>query len=451
MTSASRGRLVGSMLSALLVLGPVSFLVGGSAPAMAAPRCSRTAPSAHHAPGKAARVRGYLHTCPDGTLRLANGRKIRLIGLEYLQMGWGNVNSGKCDRTWKAPPTYAAADMRRWGFNSVALFVSWQNLEPTPPTFDVTKKRIVHHYDTAYLRTLDRTIARFRAARIAVLLVMLQSRWSGAFQDITGEEGSTFTSQCGMGMPTWLYETDGKPAGGGFQMVKAEKAFFRDTAVYGVKDPAGVTRGREKVQNEFIKAWKKVAWRYRSNKAVVGAITLFEAYDILAQPYPGTENLTPTALKLARFHERVGRALRRADPHLVVMYTDRYDTEKHQWSLTRRPRIPNAALASEFYGHPWKPGGLKRMVRYTRHARAWHAPFYIDEWDAFGFMRPDKPEAHDPTWAKDTKSLVLWCKQNQVSWGLSRYGGATRNPAFPKTGTKHRTSRKLLRILRHGF
>src|SRR5919197_4411377 len=184
---SSTGRVSVFLAVAILASLLVScFLVSLPAPPLEASgaRCSSRAPSAWHPPGKAPRIKSWLHACPDGTLRTGRGRKIRLQGLEFLQSGWGNRGTGRCDMAYRFPPRYAAADMGRWGFNSVQLFVSWQNIEPTRPTLNVVTRHLVHHYDETYLATLDRAIRRFHRAGIGVVLSMMQSRWSGAFQNI---------------------------------------------------------------------------------------------------------------------------------------------------------------------------------------------------------------------------------------------------------------------------
>ena len=199
-------------LAATLLLALLQpYSAGAAVMAGAAKRCPSHAGSVGHPPGRAPRIRSSLHACPDGTLRTATGRKIRIEGLDYLQSGWGNTFAGRCNGTATFPPRYAAADMARWGFNAVQLFVSWANLEPTPPGFDPVTKRLIHHYSRPYLRALSRAVARFHRHGVAVVLSMMQSRWSGAFQNI---DAGDRVYPCGVGMPAWIYERTGQPAGG---------------------------------------------------------------------------------------------------------------------------------------------------------------------------------------------------------------------------------------------
>src|SRR5438105_13356526 len=107
-------------LAATLLLALLQpYSAGAAVMAGAAKRCPSHAGSVGHPPGRAPRIRSSLHACPDGTLRTATGRKIRIEGLDYLQSGWGNTFAGRCNGTATFPPRYAAADMARWGFNAV--------------------------------------------------------------------------------------------------------------------------------------------------------------------------------------------------------------------------------------------------------------------------------------------------------------------------------------------
>ena len=320
-------------------------------PASASTSCPARASNASHSPGRAARIRGWLHTCPDGTIRNQWGHKIRLNGLEYFRLGWGATGAGKCNSGWEDLPSSAASDISRWGFNSVELFFSWQNLEPAPPTYDPVNHTLVHHYDPAYLASLDSAIHALTGKGIAVVLVLMQSRWSSAFQDITDAGGVSYP--CGLGTPPWIYEQDNAAAGGGLEMVKAERRFYQDTQM--VHDAAAL--GSETMQTSFTKMWKFLVRRYASNHLVVGAFPMFEAYDILTRSYEGANSVTPAMLDLAGFFERVSHAIHNVNPHLINYFAEQRSKTTHKWALLRRPRIPNGALASEFYMARWPGSG----------------------------------------------------------------------------------------------
>ena len=406
-------------------------------PAQAATRCSRTARNAAHPRGVAARITGWLHTCRDGTIRNAKGRKIRLNGLEYFRLGGGNAGTGKCDHAWTPLPPMAPSAIAGWGFNSVELFFSWQNLEPTPPTFNPVTKKLEHHYDPVYLADLDSAIRQLTSNGLGVVLVLMQSRWSGAFQDITTSDGAYYP--CGVGLPAWIYERNGQAAGNGADMVKAEVSFFQNTQR--VED---VTyKHSETMQTSFIKMWRFLAKHYVRKRRVVGAFPMFEAYDILTRSYQGAENVRPGTIRLASFFERVTRAIHGANPHLVNFFAEQKSRTTGKWAMTRRPRVPNGASATEFYNGRWPGTGKRRLSAHYLRAKRWRYPFYVDEFDAFGMGR-NKPTAF---WQQDTIDMLKWEKGHQVSWSFNSYqpGGLMVMPTWtdPKTD--------LLRALRRGF
>ena len=86
-----------------------------------------------------------------GTSSGATSRFIRHSHHHVTGYEAGNSNAGVCNTPFRPLPSYAAADIARWGFNAAALSISWQNLEPTPPTYDAVKQRLIHHYDRVAL------------------------------------------------------------------------------------------------------------------------------------------------------------------------------------------------------------------------------------------------------------------------------------------------------------
>src|SRR5438105_7118465 len=180
------------------------------------------------------------------------------------------------------------------GFNSAVIYISWANVESRRPTW--RNGHLHHHYNRTYLRALDGVIHGLGRHGVRTILAMANDRWSSAFTNLTLPHG--IVVRCGSGMPAWLYRDGGLRA-----MVKAEKHFF--------------TRGG-KLQRWFARAWRVVAHRYRRNRNVIGADVLHEAYDLLAQSYPGTSGLTPRAMHLSRFYTRVGRAIHHGNRHLLL-------------------------------------------------------------------------------------------------------------------------------------
>jgi len=394
-------------------MAPVSAVAG----APAGSRCLQKAPAAHW-------ITGWLHVCGTTILDQA-GHRVRLTGIEVSSLGWGAGPADPrppCGGTWRPPPSFAYPDIATWGFNSVELFISWANLEPVPPSSG-TDGTVIHHWDDDYLAELDRAIAGFRAHGVAVVLSMLQSRWSASFKDISFSNG--LSTDCGAGMPAWLY-----PRGGGARaMVKAEERFFQN---------------EDGVQSQFLDAWRFIARRYVGDSTVVGVLPLFEAYDVLTQPYPGASALGPADLHLARFFERVARAVHAINPRLLVMVTEQRSRTTRRWALTRRPHVPNGVLTTEFYAGNWIPNGLRRLSDHQERALRWDMPMWIDEFSAFNRTLDF---AVDPNWKRDTRALLAHAKAHGIGWALCGYAAG----GFQRENAVRRPKPGLLPILRAGF
>ena len=350
-------------------------------------------------------IDGWLHRC--GTVIVdSRRRQVRPLSFEVntLVSGAGDQAPAACGH-WAKPPDALYGKVKAWGFNSVELMVTWANLEPKRPTVNADGT-LTHRWDQDYLNVLRQVIEKFHAQGISVILMMLQSRWSPAFRNLTLPNGTV--QPCGIGMPPWLY-----PNGGGIRkMVAAELGFFRNTSTY---------RGKS-VQGLFARAWRQLAARYAANRvvnrAVIGSVLLFEAYDILAQPYPGTSGLRPRDLHLARFYARVGKAVHEANRHLLLIFNDRYDNSTG-FAVTSKPRLANAVYSMEFYASNWVPDGLERMQLYEGRGHGWGLPVWIGEFSAFNHTRLNPDIPRDPYWKRHTIALLTWCIKHRIGWSLS--------------------------------
>jgi hypothetical protein len=377
------------------------------------PTVERSAPVSSRCPGpERARIVGRLHTC-GGVIVDHHNRLIRLKGFTLWHMARdpGLVGAPGC-WDWTMPPIDRFADVARWGFNSIQLEVSWANIEAQPPTVDASG-HVVHHWNHEYLRALDQVIDAAKRHGLAVLLTMTQIRWSSAFRNLKLRHGHV--QACGYGMPPWLY-----PKGGGLHaMVKAERRFFAN---------------RNRIQKGFVAVWRKLARRYRHESPVVGAFILHEAYDLLSGGYPGTSDLSPASLHLARFYEKVGDAIHRVNRHLLVMYSDHSDWRTGQFALTRKPHLSKAVYGVEFYARNWNPDGKTTLARYERRAKVWNKPLWIHEFNAFHI--PYSNDAY-PHWARSTRHLLEHARRHHLSWHYNC------SPDLP--------SGRILRVLRSGL
>jgi aryl-phospho-beta-D-glucosidase BglC (GH1 family) len=346
-------------------------------------------------------ITGWLHVVGT-SLATEQGNAVRLISILVPGLNRGSGiegRSGGCPG-WQPPPAEAYADIPKFGFNSVRLGIAWANLESSPPTRGAGGAP-VHHYNLAYLHAVDAAVRGFTSHGVAVVLDMVQVRWSPAFKQIQLPRGNVY--KCGVGMPAWMY-----PHGGGVtQMVAAERSFFANPSQW----------------TGLIDAWSFLAKRYAKQRLVIGADILNEPYDLLAVDYPGTESLTPATLGLRRFYETVGAAIRQANPNLLLVYEDkRLGAGGSKTALTARPDLPNAVYSVHMYPPSWTtPQGRPLLAYYAAKATAWGAPLWLGEFSAFGFTAPTGPS---PGWAADLRSFVLYCRAHDIGWTIASYSSS---------------------------
>jgi len=368
--------------------------------------------------GSARRIRGWLHT--DGTRIVdAAGRVVRFRGVDVSGMGhgWGSVTPGAgahhCP-SWTPPPASEAAEVARWGFNVVRISFSWSNLEPRAPIGGLVSGG--HRYNLAYVRALSRTVRSFTGRGVAVVLQMAQNNWSPAFH-VAGRNHT----KCGVGMPAWLYGVPSSAlpdrSSGSLTIAAARQSFFRD---------------RDGVQRAYAAAWAFVAARFAADHLVVGA-------DMMNEPF--TLGAFPTSdLRLDRLYETVGRAIRAANPHLLLAFQDSQYLGPGSLALRRPPALPNVVYTFHMYHPVWSPGGLAMTWMYLRRAVAWNVPLWISEFDAFGYASPGGTRVR---WAAQLASMLRFCRVHGVGW--TEFAFAHRWMLDPASG---RVRAGLLRVLR---
>jgi hypothetical protein len=372
---------------------------------------------------RAPRIRAPLRT-RKGNILDRSGRRVRLLSLAFNQLGPGDGQRGKSARgctSWNPIPSYAYEDVQRWGFNSVRLLISWANLEPAPPTRH-DDGTITRNWNQEYLQALDDAIKGFTQRGIAVVLEMKQVRWSPAFSNLPVPGGNALCE--GWGLPKWLY-----PDGGGLRaMVEAKKRFFI----------------RRQHQPAFVNAWRFVARRYADNRMVVGADIINEPYDLLTASWPGARKLRPRHLKLAGFYERVGKAIHRENPRLLVLFQEFRSRRLNMWSLTRKPRLNRAVMDNHFYAAKWIPQGRQWLEQAHRRARAWNLPLWVGEFMAFNRSvgLPDRRG-----WAPMTRKMLTYAKRRGIGWAVWLYGPG----AFQRADDIRTPKPRLLPVIRSGF
>jgi hypothetical protein len=341
-------------------------------------------------------ISGRVHACGEALVDGA-GHRVRLLSYDVLSMYGGEGDETPECGHWSRPAWGLAEHVREWGMNSVQLFVSWANIEPTRPTH-LPSGALQHHWNLPYLTALDKAIARFHDHGIAVVLTLGQSRWSPAFRNVRQPNGAVTT--CGVGMPKWLYQKGGSTRA----MVWAERHFYDQT---------------DTVQAKFRAIWQMLATRYRTNLGVAAVETLFEAPDIIAQNYLGSP-LDPRSIDVASFYERTARTIHAVAPGLLVIYADwQSRTNPVYFAITRKPRVWNVAYSYEFYASTWDSNARDRFARFHERAASWGVPGWIDEFDAFHYGRRFDPTLPvDPTWQRDTLALLRAAKADHIGWSF---------------------------------
>jgi endoglycosylceramidase len=161
------------------------------------------------------------------------------------------------------------AAIRSWGMNCVRLGIFWGGLEPQPGRID-----------EEYLDRIARIVGWAKAEGLYVLLDMHQDLYSVKYSD---------------GAPAWATLDEGKPY---TPTAVWSDAYYTSEAVQAALDhfwenspgPDGVG-----LQDHYARVWRRVAERFRDEPAVLG-------YDLMNEPYPGSDNARNRA---AIFHKVV--------------------------------------------------------------------------------------------------------------------------------------------------
>lgn len=331
----------------------------------------------------AGQVIGWLRT--EGRRVVdANGHAVRLLGVD-IAMGTGDGYPGAEARLrtgcagWRTPSAQDLDLIRKMGFNSVRLGVSWADLEPRPPR--TRDGKVLHTYNALYLRDLDSVVRGLTRSGIVVFLAMQQANWSPAFRDVRTMFGRPMCQ--GVGMPSWLYPDPSR-----ITRSTAELAFFRNAQ--------GALTG-------YSAAWRFLAARWAHNRSVVGADMLNEPFTVSS---PGE-----TGALLANLYRKVGRAIRSANRNLLLVFQDTRWQNGGGLTLPGPPPWPNAVYSFHLYTREWRPDGFAKTAALLARAAAWNVPLWIGEFDAFGYASPGPV---DPRWRGDLTAMVRFCLEHDI-------------------------------------
>jgi aryl-phospho-beta-D-glucosidase BglC (GH1 family) len=330
------------------------------------------------------------------------------MGLEY---GTGTAASDSCKFGWGGQDAgfFSATEfdnVASWGFNFVRLPISWENLEPTPPTLQ-PDGTWTHHWNTQYLDEIDYFVNQFGQRHIAVIPDFHQVDLSPAFQQAPGGVHGTFCE--GWGMPTWLYPAVTSPTSGE-QLASAVCSFFKDQSLVGPSVPPPI--------DGLVAAEQMIASRYANNPTVIGL-------DIFNEPWFSRScgHIPTVAQLLVSFDTKISTAISTANPRLLIVFEDPPHGLMPQLTsplITSPPPVPNAVYEVHIYVANW--GVAQPLLQaYRNNAEKWGVPLYLGEFNAFEAGNNAIYATIDPNWQADTQSMLAYCKTNGISWSYWSY------------------------------
>ncbi|HJP67075.1 MAG TPA: cellulase family glycosylhydrolase [Actinomycetota bacterium] len=363
---------------------------------------------------RAGRITGPLHT-KGAKVVDRQGRPVRLLGIDLTQLAPGRGDpaseTGSGCTGWSSPEPIVYDNVKKWGFNSVRLTITWANLEPTPPV--MLGRFFVHRWNYDYVRAVDRAVSNITSRGMAVIMELSQDRWSPAFDRYPGRPCP------GRGLPAWLYEHTRMDT-----ITKAQAAFYAD---------------HYKVQEQYAEAWRFVAARYANQPLVVAA-------DMFNEPFISHKAMAPEQMDLWTMYHKIGTAIREEDPDIMLLFQNSIDLgHVADFALQTAPPFDNIVYEFHFYASVWDPEGLEKVHRYERQAKKWGVPLYVGEFNAFRYGNESKPPAKH--WKRDTEAMLAYFKAHHISWTYFSYNGGN---TIVVPGT-HKPLPDLVPVLQGGF
>jgi hypothetical protein len=353
-------------------------------------------------------ITGWLHTNPNNLdVYDSNGSVVRLQGVNVdgLDFGTGGSSSNRdsCGKGWSIP-TSSFANVASWGFNFVRVPISWENLEPTPPTL-ATNGSWIHHWNTPYLNELDLVVEQFEKVHVAVIFDFAQVDVSSAFQQAPEKVQG---GECeGWGNPTWLYPKITSPTNGQ-QLAAAMCNFFNDLSVVGNMTPPPI---------EAMEAAEgMVASRYAGAATVIGI-------DIFNEPWFDSScgSVASEGALLTSFYTKMGRFIAEENPHLLLVFEDTTPGLMHSAPIINSPpSISNSVYEFHIYTSGWRTA-QPYVQAFLDKAKNWGIPMWLGEFDAFEAGCTGSNCFLDPNWQSDTQALLAFCNSQNINWAYFSY------------------------------
>lgn len=184
----------------------------------------------------------------DGHIRAPDGRTVILRGYNYANDHKFPQDSGTFFPDWETAEDFR--EMKRHGFNSVRLLLTWEAVEPERGK-----------YDEAFLDRLEERVRWAEEAGQWVILDMHQDIYSREFG--------------GDGAPKWAIDTNGLT----FELQETWYLNYAAPAAQAAMD--NFYGNKNELLDHFVEAWAHVVERLKDRPGVIG-------YDLLNEPYPGS-------------------------------------------------------------------------------------------------------------------------------------------------------------------
>ena len=421
---------------------------------------------------------GPLHTTGrDTVIYDASNQPVRLVGFNWTGTENGGRNDNQktadvCGKTWRTPADPIGGQsfnydniyqvIRDWGYNTLRVPISWNNLEPVAPVWSANANRYLHTFNQTYLNDLKSMVTKAHANGLMVILDMHQDYWSPALHHITNWDGSPGYCE-GVGMPRWLDPSiDAKATTTQKQdFYNAMNWFYRD-----IPDPSSTLTHASPWQL-FYSVWDQISYEFSQQsgfadyQAVAGADILNEPYFsyVGGSPPPGQTVLQAAGSRLAQFYNAIAPAITGHAPSWLLFFQDstggynrNNPAARETPTITAKPTVPGNWVYS-IHDYDFAYGTFSDGV--TRHddfgitlanavqanASTWAVPLYIGEFTNFT-LGVDARQLTDADMAQ-TVAFLSWAKQNHVSWTFWAYV----NPYRPMTVIDYTTNQVLSVVL----
>ena len=280
----------------------------------------------------------------------------------------------------------------------------------------------VHHYNPAYLHAVDATVRGFASHGVAVVLDMVQVRWSPAFHAhpaAAGQRLQVRRRHAGVAVPERRWRHGDGPG-------RARRSSPTPSRWTGLAD-----------------AWTFLARRYAKQPMVVGADILNEPYDLLAVALPGHRVAHPG----------------RPEPQALLRDGRRGDPRRRTRSCCSSTRTSASAPAEPARRSPAARPAERRVLgahvpavvdrrrragrcsRSTRRGRRVGRAAVARRVLGVRLHRPRRGPS--PNWAADLRAFVLYCRAHDIGWTIASYssnrllikGTTTPKPEHPSTSS----------------